>query len=74
MVSEQKKEQQESQKSNPRNVIEIKINVPQFNARNLRRFVTHLEKAGKEILAAGNSFFRDDESDSEEKMKKIEIK
>ena len=74
MVSEQKREQEENPKSNQRNVIEIKINVPQFNTRNLRRFVLHLEKAGKEILAAGNSFFRDDESDSEEKMKKIEIK
>lgn len=74
MVSEQKKEPVENQKSNPRNVIEIKINVPQFNSKNLRRFVSHLEKAGKEILAAGNSFFKDEEPQSEEKMKRIEIK
>ena len=74
MVAEQGKEKKEAGGENRRNVIEIKINLPEFNSRNLRKFVTHLEKAGKEILAAGSSFFKDEEDQQEGKMKRVEIK
>lgn len=57
-----------------RNVIEIRINMPSINTGNLRRFVTHLEKAGKELLAAGGSFFSDSEQEESTKTRKIEIK
>ena len=57
-----------------RNVIEIRINMPSFNASNLRRFIMHLEKAGKELLAAGTSFLSENEEDEKSKTRKIEIK
>lgn len=63
-----------STEDHSRNVIEIRINMPSFNANNLRRFITHLEKAGKELIAAGTSFLTENEDDEKSKTRKIEIK